>query len=777
MPEKSPLKPELLSPAGSMDSLRAAIAAGADAVYFGSTSFSNRARAKNFDDKSIKDAVKLAHSCGVKAHVTVNIRVRDREMDDVLRLADLVLSSPDPADALIVADFGVADMIKKRFPDAVLHASTQTSLSSLSDCLELQKSGFSRIVLPRELSLGEIREISRLSPIETEIFVHGAHCVSLSGQCLLSYVMGGRSGNRGECAQSCRLPYSVSDSSSPQSEKYRAPLSLADMCLAGDMDNICSSGVSSLKIEGRLKPDSYVYGVTKIYRRLIDESRSADRDEISALAQLFYRGFTDGYLKNSYRSMAAIKSDSSRNQGENRTPSANYSAEISARASKFKKTQENKIPLTAHLCIRENSPSSLTFSAENTSATVAGDIPSSASGKPIDKSFAARSLTKLGETEFVLEDCDLSCDIGENLWLPTSSLNDMRRRAAAELSDKLGEIKRGKAEIPAAPKPYFTEPSKELQKAGEMSNFVPSGKNAGDNKSRRQEYAALFYDPCTILDAPEEKAREIISKFDRIYVPAAFYQKIYDKFEGIWQKSDFPPTCELCSYLPAVAPNDERLKALIENTAACRKACTRFLVHSIGQARLVRESCVSPLFDFSYRTNITNTAALRFYERYSPTDIYLSPELPSAAAAKMGYSTFAYGKLPLMTLSRCLICSGSCPKGKRGGRLVCTDSVIAEQKGEKINTIASKSQTPSEPKPHRCRAYLTDRKGEKFFVTSDSDCVNYVFNSLPVWMADRIGEMKSCRSLLFCFTDESADEIAGVMHDYANNIHRNGRRI
>lgn len=758
--EKLPIKPELLSPAGSLDSLKAAIAAGADAVYFGSTSFSNRARAKNFDDGSITDAIKLAHSCGVKTHITVNTRVRDREMDDVLRLADLVLSSADPTDALIVADFGVASMIKKRYPDAVLHASTQTSLSSLSDCAELKKAGFSRIVLPRELSLSEIREISKNAPIETEIFIHGAHCVSLSGQCLLSYVMGGRSGNRGECAQPCRLPYAVSDSDAPDAEKARTPLSLADMCLAGDMVNICSSGVASLKIEGRLKPDSYVYGVTRIYRRLIDENRNAEQSEINALAQLFYRGFTDGYLKSSYRKMSATQSDSSRNNGENRTSAAIYNAEIAQRALKFKNSAENKISITAHLYLSADTPSSLTFSAQNITASVTGDTPSIASGKPIDKSFAARSLTKLGETEFVLSDCNLTCDIGENLWLPTSSLNDLRRRAAAELSDKLSKNNGTKSENHTA------------SQESEITNFVSSGSDNPRPKRNRPEYAALFLDPHTLLDAAEEKAREIISEFDRIYVPIAFYPEISEK---LWQKSDFSPACELCSYLPAISPNDNRLKEIISASNACR----RFLVHSIGQASLVRETCTSPLFDlssvkidFSYRTNITNTAALRFYEYYSPEDVYLSPELPSSAAAKMGYSTFAYGKLPLMTLSRCLICSGSCKRGNSGGRAVyeiCT--------GEKINKIQSLSNTPPAPKPHHCRAYLTDRKGEKFFVTSDSDCVNYVCNSLPVWMADRLDEMKNCRSLLFYFTDEGADEIIGVMNDYANNIHRGGRRI
>ncbi|MBO4932591.1 MAG: U32 family peptidase, partial [Clostridia bacterium] len=211
METRKPDLPELLAPAGSVDSLRAALAAGADAVYFGGTSFSNRMRAKNFGDSELTDAIRLCHSVGAAAHITVNTRVRDREMDEILRLADTLLNVGDPdasPDALIVADFGIAREIHRRYPEIALHASTQTSFASPADCRMLAEMGFTRLVIPRELSRAEIRRLCEQSPLEIEMFIHGAHCVSCSGQCLMSYTMGGRSGNRGECAQPCRLPFS-----------------------------------------------------------------------------------------------------------------------------------------------------------------------------------------------------------------------------------------------------------------------------------------------------------------------------------------------------------------------------------------------------------------------------------------------------------------------------------------------------------------------------------------------------------------------------------------
>lgn len=743
-----------------MDALRAAVAGGADAVYFGAKSFSNRARAKNFDDNELKDAIKFAHSCGVKCHITVNTRVRDREMDDILHLADFLLGDNDcHADALIVADFGVAAEILSRFPTAELHASTQTSLATLHDILELQKVGFSRIVLPRELSYDEIKSISTRSPLETEIFIHGAHCVSLSGQCLMSYVMGGRSGNRGECAQPCRLSYSAMG-------KNGNCLSLADMCLAGKIRKVCDSGVASLKIEGRLKPPSYVYGVTSIYRRLLDEGRDADPSEIRALEEIFTRGFTSGYFDTKYRLMSARpQSEMAENISETKAFRAKINGKIAEIAAKHKDLTSEKKAVSAKLSVKSDSPVTLEFSLDNGKITssVSGDKPNAATGKPLDKAFAYRSLSKLGDTEFYLAEDALEFDCAEALWVPASSLNDLRRRCADLLIENLEKAKN------------VNEPTeiKENISASEIVKMAINGKSMVKSTNSSPEYTALIADPRMILSESAEKAKVVFSSFSRVFVPSYFYADVKNHLaDEKTQKSDFLNNVEfeLCSELPALMPSDEKLCTLIE--ASLDNGCRRFLVHYIGQAAAVRGAADrlkidGVKIDFSYRTNITNSTALSFYLTYSPSDVYLSPELPSSAVSKLGFSTFAYGKLPLMTLSSCVICrsnGGKCAKKNLGGRWKFT--------GNNHGEIERKN-----PNPHDCKMYLKDRKNEEFLVLSDADCVNYVYNSVPIWMGDRLREMSGCRSLMFLFTDESLSEVERIMKEYSENIQRSGRRI
>ena len=652
-------KPELLAPAGNMEALRAAVAGGADAVYFGAKSFSNRARAKNFDDDELKDAIKFAHSCGVKCHITVNTRVRDREMDEILRLADVILGGDkdSTADALIVADFGVAAQIKNRYPNAVLHASTQTSMASVADCVELKKIGFSRIVLPRELSYAEIKLISQNSPIETEIFIHGAHCVSLSGQVLMSYVMGGRSGNRGECAQPCRLSYSMNKS-------HGCLLSLADMSLAGQIKKVCDTGTSSLKIEGRLKPPSYVYGVTKIYRRLLDEDRDATPDEVKALAEIFTRGFTSGYFDGKYYSMAA---KDSAEKAENISETREFKSEIAAKVAERQNSAKEKFAVKARLKIEENSPVKLTLSCtlkdeREVSTTVEGEPPLKATGKPTDKAMAYRSLSKLGDTIFCLNEDALELETDGKTWIPTSALNELRRRASAELEETVSaELRKEKAEKTddGCQRNPIIEQAINKTKIPLISNDNP-------------EKSALIVDPELILNETPEKLKVVFSPFDRVYVQLASYERIADKK---WKKSDI--LAELCAYLPAIMPSDKRLEALIK--AALGEGCTRFMVHTTGQAEAVRNVAekdenspkIDITIDFSYRTNITNSTAAEIYKAYSPEDIFYSPELPSSAVARQNGSTFAYGKLPLMTLSNCIFTRAEkvkCKNGNLGGR-------------------------------------------------------------------------------------------------------------
>ncbi|MBE6672316.1 MAG: U32 family peptidase [Ruminococcaceae bacterium] len=295
--------PELLVPVGNPQTLDAAIEGGADAVYLGGTLFNARMNARNFDRPALAAAVEKCHSRGVKLYVTLNTQILDRQMPDALNYVLYLYSIG--VDALIVADFGLARRIKALLPDFPLHASTQASAHNTDAAKYLADIGFSRVVVARELSRENIASITKNAPIETEVFVHGALCVCHSGQCLMSSVIGGRSGNRGECAQPCRLPYNG---------KY--PLSLKDNCLAAHIPEFIEMGVSCLKIEGRMKGSDYVYSTVSTYRKLLDEHRPASRKEIDRMAAVFSRGgFTDGYYSGRIDpSMIGIRSEESKQE-------------------------------------------------------------------------------------------------------------------------------------------------------------------------------------------------------------------------------------------------------------------------------------------------------------------------------------------------------------------------------------------------------------------------------------------------------------------------------
>lgn len=275
--------PFLLSPAGSMPALRAAVDAGADEVYLGGPVFNARMNAGNFDRETLVSAASLCRRNGVRLHITLNTLIRDREFASAMEYVGFLAREVRP-DAIIIQDLGLAAQIRREYPSLALHASTQLRIHSYLDAEFLKDFGFTRAVLARELPEEDIKAFAAVVP-ETEIFVHGALCVSESGGCLMSSVIGGRSGNRGECAQPCRLPCG---------NGYA--LSLKDLCLADRMDSVLESGVTSLKIEGRMKSPDYVYAVTSVYRRLIDEHRNATEKELRFLADVFSRGgFTSGY--------------------------------------------------------------------------------------------------------------------------------------------------------------------------------------------------------------------------------------------------------------------------------------------------------------------------------------------------------------------------------------------------------------------------------------------------------------------------------------------------
>ncbi len=416
--------PELLAPAGSFEALKAAIAGGADAVYFGGGDFNARINAKNFSNEELKQAIDMLHSCGRKAYITLNTLVHNRELEDYLRFAEFVYKAG--ADALIVADIGGAAAIHKHLPNLELHASTQMSGHNLAQAQLLANHGFSRMVCARELPKDDIEYLVKNSPIEIEMFTHGALCVCHSGQCLFSSIVGGRSGNRGECAQPCRLPYT------DENGKQSYPLSLKDLSLAGHITDLIDCGVQSLKIEGRMKSPEYVYGVVRAFRTLLDEGKNATVEELSALARVFSRGgFTQGYYNRKINSsMLGIRSDEEKSISKTTL----YSSE------KIDEITPKKTKINAFARIYLDRPIELTLTCEEVEITAYGQIPEKAVNAPLSPENIKKNLTKFGATRFELADFSLAYD--DTVMLPISALNELRRNACQMLEEALkGEQK------------------------------------------------------------------------------------------------------------------------------------------------------------------------------------------------------------------------------------------------------------------------------------------------------------------------------------------------
>ena len=397
--------PELLAPAGSEEALYAAVSAGADAVYLGGL-HSARAHAKNFDEAALADAVAYAHLHGVRVYIALNTLLFDRELSSFLPYADRVAATG--VDAAIVADLGVMRLLSRHLPELPIHASTQAFVHNTATADFFSEQGVRRVVAARELSLADITAMVEGSAAEIEVFLHGALCVSHSGQCLFSSLVGGRSGNRGECAQPCRLPYG---------KGY--PLSLADLSLARHIPALIASGVASLKIEGRMKAPAYVAGVTGIYRRLLDEGRAATESEERELAALFSRsGFTDKYFT-----------------GRKAEPMGGIRTEQNKAASREREESFTKIEVPVAGCVEISAdlPARLSLTAGERTVTVTGDTPAPSVGAPLTKEEVVRRISRLGGTGLILPEGGLTVRLGEGLFLAVGQLNALRRAAVAAL--------------------------------------------------------------------------------------------------------------------------------------------------------------------------------------------------------------------------------------------------------------------------------------------------------------------------------------------------------
>lgn len=415
---------ELLAPAGSYEAFLAALGAGADAVYVGGSDFGARAYAQNFTQEELIRAIDTAHIHGRKLYLTVNTLLKNKELHD--RLYQSLLPAYEAGlDAVIVQDFGVFQFIRKNFPQMHLHASTQMTVTGLQGMKFLEEQGASRVVTARELNLQEIADMHKNSPIEIEAFIHGALCYSFSGQCLMSSMLGGRSGNRGRCAQPCRLSYQVREEKGHYTgKKDFCPLSLKDICTVDILPEILDAGVVSLKIEGRMKQPEYTAGVTSVYRKYLDmylEDPShyhVEDNDRRYLLDIFNRGGScQGYFKQQNGpSMMAFTSEKK---------SGNVSVNLVHPKEKIRGT----------LILYPENPAILEVNCREFHTAVSRGDVQTAKGQPMSEDRIRQQMNKLGNSEFCWESLDIQ--MGDNIFIPVKVLNELRRTALFDLQEKI----------------------------------------------------------------------------------------------------------------------------------------------------------------------------------------------------------------------------------------------------------------------------------------------------------------------------------------------------
>lgn len=405
-------RPEILAPAGGMESVIAAVRNGADAIYLGAKEFSARKSAHNFDEQELTEAVKYCHEHNVAVHQAVNIIIKNDEIDDLVSCVKTAVKCG--VDAIIVQDLGAARIIKEVCPEMPLHASTQLSVHTADGVRLMKQLGFDRVVLSRELSLDEIRVIADSTDIELEVFVHGALCMSVSGQCYFSAMIGSRSGNRGLCAQPCRLQFATKNS-----EDNHA-LSLKDLCTIESIKQLSDMGIASFKIEGRMKRPEYVAAAVKAYRDMLDKGEA----DISELKAVFSRsGFTNGYLE--------------ANRGKNMFGYRRKDDVVAANSVlKSLKNSYNKeiqnVPVSMSVKFLADNPIEISMTDGNFSVVVCGSVPEKAMNVPMSEEKLTASLQKLGGTPYYLN--DIKIELEDGITVPVSHINELRRELTAKLT-------------------------------------------------------------------------------------------------------------------------------------------------------------------------------------------------------------------------------------------------------------------------------------------------------------------------------------------------------
>lgn len=594
---------ELLSPAGSPEGVIAAVQNGADAVYMGMGAFNARRGAKNFTDEEFVKAVRYCHVRGCKVYVTLNTLVNDREMRDAVAAAKL--ASDAGADALIVQDLGMSYAIRCALPDIPLHASTQMSLHNLAGVEAAAEMGITRAVLARELSFEQIRFITKNASIETEVFVHGALCFCHSGQCYMSALIGRRSGNRGLCAQPCRLQYSLGGRMDDH------PLSLKDNCLVDQIRRLEEAGVASLKIEGRMKRPEYTGIVTGVYAKAIREQRNPDKEEMELLEKTFSRqGFTQGYFIGDKLDMFGVRSE----------PDKDADKIFAAARKQYAEGEMRRVPVHFYTVLEKGEHiKAIAFDDDGHRAIATGPVPERAKRQGLTEQYLTEQMFKTGGTPYNCIENKAKAEPG--LYLPASEINELRRKLIAQLSvEREKAPERRTLRIPAPPVnvPAISDPAR-IYQVRTAEQLTP-------------ELAAL--------------------KPDYIYFPAMELAENFDPLRPFIDNGARP-----VAVMPRVITDDQSREVYAALEKLFDYGVNEALTGNLGHVFIARQAGMKVRSDFGL--NAFNSYTLRVLQDAGFISATASFELRlaqiKAMAKPIDTELIIYGRLPLMVSDQCII--------------------------------------------------------------------------------------------------------------------------
>lgn len=594
---------ELLSPAGSPEAVIAAVQNGADAVYLGFGDYNARRGAKNFTGEEFEKAARYCRVRGCKVYATLNTLVNDREIEGAVRCARM--AAKYGADGIIIQDVGLIRVLRDALPDLPLHASTQMSIHNLAGAEAAAQMGLTRVVLARELSLEQIRFITKNASVETEIFIHGALCFCHSGQCYMSALIGRRSGNRGMCAQPCRMQYSLGG----RMDDY--PLSLKDNCLISRLDEIEEAGVACIKIEGRMKRPEYTAIVTDIYHRAMKEHRQPTKEEMEMLENAFSRnGFTQGYFDGDKRNMFGVRGE----------PAEDVEKLFAATRRSYGEGEMRRVPVHFYTVCRKDEPiRAIAFDDDGNKAVAEGPVPEKAKRQGLTDAYIVEQMYKTGGTPFHVVENKAQTDPG--LYISAAEINEMRRSLIGTLSEKRGKApERRGSSIPALPKsiPPVTDPK-------------------------------IIFQVRTEDQLSEELAR---LKPDYLYVPAHLMKEHFDLLKPFTDNGSTP-----VAVLPRVISDNQVQDMMSVLRELKDKGIREALVGNLGHIFYARNAGMAVRGDFGL--NIFNSFSLGVLKEAGLLSATASFELRLAQikdlAKPIDTEIIVYGRLPLMVSDQCVI--------------------------------------------------------------------------------------------------------------------------